>query len=103
MESARDRWTIPVDFGWSDVGSWPALVEVLAADENGNITRGDTLAIDTHDSVLVGDGVMIAAVGVQDLVVVATPDAVLVVPKDEAQRVKEVVDALRAQGREDLL
>jgi mannose-1-phosphate guanylyltransferase len=103
MESARQCWTIPVDFAWSDVGSWPALTEVLAPDANGNISRGRALGIDAADNILVGDGVLVAAVGVRDLVVVATPDAVLVVPKDQAQRVKEVVNALHSHGRDDVL
>lgn len=103
MESARQCWTIPVDFGWHDVGSWPALAEVLAADAGGNVVRGRTVSLDSRDSVLVGDGVLVAAVGVRDLVVVATPDAVLVVPKREAQRVKEVVDVVRDRGWDELL
>lgn len=103
MESARQSWTVPVDFPWSDVGSWPALAEVLAADEHGNVIRGRTINIDSHDNVLISDGAVVAAVGVRDLVVVATPDAVLVVPRDEAQRVKEVVDALRDNGWNEAL
>jgi mannose-1-phosphate guanylyltransferase len=103
MESARQCWCVPVDFGWSDVGSWPALAEVLNADQSGNVARGRTLELDTEGSILVGDGVAVAAVGVRDLVVVATPDAVLVVPKDEAQRVKEVVDTIHELGWDDLL
>jgi mannose-1-phosphate guanylyltransferase len=103
MESAERCWTIPVDFGWSDVGSWPALVEVLAADASGNVGRGRRLALDVKDSVLIGERVLVAAIGVRDLVVVATPDAVLVAAKGEAQRVKEVVDALRERGWDELL
>jgi mannose-1-phosphate guanylyltransferase len=103
MESARQRWTVPVDFGWSDVGSWPALAGVLAADERGNVARGRTVEFESRDNILVGDGVLIAAVGVRDLVVVATPDAVLVVPRSEAQKVKDVVEALRERGWDDVL
>jgi mannose-1-phosphate guanylyltransferase len=103
MESARQCWCVPVDFGWSDVGSWPALAEVLNADASGNVARGRALELDTGGSILVGDGVVVAAVGVRDLVVVATPDAVLVVPKDEAQRVKEVVEVIRDRGWDDVL
>jgi mannose-1-phosphate guanylyltransferase len=103
MESARDRFTIPVDFEWSDVGSWPALADVLDADERRNVARGRAIRIDADDCILVGDGVVVAAVAVDDLVVVATPDAVLVVPRSEAQRVREVVDAIREHGWDDLL
>ncbi len=103
MESARHRWTVPVDFDWSDVGSWPALAEVLTMDERGNVARGRTVELDSQDNILVGDGVLVAAIGVNDLVVVATPEAVLVVPRSEAQKVKGVVDALRKRGWDDVL
>ena len=103
MESARQCWTMPVDFGWSDVGSWPALAEVLAVDANGNTSRGRTIDLESRNNILVGDGVLIAAIGVNDLVVVATPDAVLVVPRSEAQKVKGVVEALRERGWDDVL
>lgn len=103
MESAGQCWTIPVDFGWSDVGSWPALGDVVAADDNGNVTIGRTVHVDAGDNILVSDGPVIAAVGVRNLVVVATPDAVLVVPRDDAQRVKEIVAGLRDRGWDDVL
>lgn len=103
MESARQCWCVPVDFGWSDVGSWPALAEVLTADQSGNVARGRTVEFDSQNNILVGDGVLVAAIGVNDLVVVATPDAVLVVPKNDAQRVKEVVEALQDREWHDVL
>jgi mannose-1-phosphate guanylyltransferase len=103
MEAARQRWTIPVDFGWSDVGSWTTLAEVMASDGAGNVLCGRALALDAEGSVLIGDGVVVTAVGVRDLVVVATPDAVLVVPKDQAQRVKDVVDAVDERNWDDVL
>ena len=103
MESARQCWTMPVDFDWSDVGSWPALAEILTADDHGNTARGRTVDLGSQNTLLVGDGVAVAAIGVNDLVVVATPDAVLVVPKSDAQRVKEVVETIRERGWDDLL
>jgi mannose-1-phosphate guanylyltransferase len=103
MEQARQCWCLPVDFAWSDVGSWPALAEVLTPDRDGNVTRGRTVELDATGNVLVGDEVLVAAVGVRDLVIVATRDAVLVVPKDDAQRVKDVVDTVRTRGWEDLV
>lgn len=103
MEGAERCWTIPVDFGWSDVGSWPALVEVLSADASGSVQRGRVVALDATDCVLVADGPAVAAVGVRGLVVVATADAVLVVPRDQAQRVKEVVAVLADRGWDHLL
>jgi mannose-1-phosphate guanylyltransferase len=103
MEAARECWTVPVDFGWSDVGSWPALAEVVAADEHGNVGHGRVVALDAEGNVLVGDGPVLAALGIRDLVVVATPDAVLVAPRQEAQRVKEVVAAIGDRGWDDVL
>jgi len=103
MEGARRRWTIPVAFPWSDVGAWPALGELLDADADGNANRGRVVALDCRDTVIVGDGTLVAASGVRDLVVVATADAVLVVPAAEAQRVKDLVAAIEDRGWEDVL
>ena len=102
LERAERVWALAVDLSWSDVGAWPGLEEVLPAGD-GAVTVGDVLAIDAEGSVVVSDGPLVAAVGVRDLVVVAAGDAVLVVPKDQAQRVREVVERLRAMGRDDLL
>jgi mannose-1-phosphate guanylyltransferase len=102
MEKSARVWAVPVSFAWSDVGSWPGLAEVLPATTAG-VTVGDVVALDSGDSVLVSGGPLLAAVGVHDLVIVATSDAVLVVPKSETQRVKELVAMLESQGRTDLL
>jgi len=102
MEKARDVSAVAVDFAWSDVGSWVGLAEVLDP-AGGEVRLGDTVGVDSEGTVLVSDGPLVAAVGVRDLVVVATRDAVLVVPKDQSQRVKELVEMLRALGRTDLL
>ncbi len=102
LERAERVWVLPVELGWSDVGAWPGLEEVLTA-EDGVVKVGDVLALDAAGSVVVSDGPLVAVVGVRDLVVVATRDAVLVVPKDQAQRVREIVELLRASGRDDLL
>ncbi len=103
MEHLSDLGTLPLDCGWSDLGSWEALAEVLAGDEQGNISRGDTLAIDARDNLLYADHGHIAVVGVEGLAVVRTGDTVLVVPKNRSQDVKQVVEALRANRRDDLL
>jgi mannose-1-phosphate guanylyltransferase len=103
MEGAEQLWTLPVDFPWSDVGSWTALAEGLSDDATGNATRGRVQAIDADNNVLVSTGPVLSVVGVDNLVVVATPDAVLVVPKDQAQRVREVVEGLREKGWDDVL
>jgi len=103
MEGAERLWTVPVDFPWSDVGSWSALAETLTPDATGNAVRGRVQAIDAGGNVLVSTGPVVSVVGVDNVVVVATPDAVLVVPKDQAQRVKEVVEGLREKGWDDVL
>ena len=103
MEGAERCWTIPVDFPWSDVGAWPALGELLECDESGNAVRGRTVVLDCRDCVLVGEGSVVAAAGVKDLIVVATPEAVLVVPATEAQRVKDIVAQLEERDWDDVL
>jgi mannose-1-phosphate guanylyltransferase len=103
MEDATACWVVPVDFPWSDIGSWPALSETLPVDENDNVIRGRVETIDAGSNVVVSTGPTVAVVGVDNLVVVATPDAVLVVPKDQAQRVKDVVENLRQREWDDVL
>lgn len=102
MEQADEVWAVPVDFAWSDVGSWLGLEEVLG-DAGSDVRIGDVLALDSRRSILVSDGPLLAAVGVEDLVVVATADAVLVLPKAQSQRVREIVERLKAEGRTALL
>lgn len=89
--------------GWNDLGSWEALAEVLPADAAGNRQVGDVLAIGAKDNLLFADQGQIAVVGVEGLVVVRTGDTVLVLPRDRSQDVREIVEALRKQGRLDLL
>ena len=103
MEKLDELWTLPLDCGWDDLGSWQALFEVLAADEDGNRRRGDTLSVDARRNLLVADRGTIAVLGIEDLVVVRTSDAVLVVPRDRAQEVRVLVDRLNAARRHDLL
>lgn len=106
MEKLDDISTLPLDCGWSDLGSWSALDEVLPRDGAGNSGRGDTLAVDASGNLLFsdsGDPGLIAVLGVKDLVVVRTGDAVLVMPKERAQEVRKIVAELGTRGREDLL
>ena len=101
--AAGDVLVVAGEFGWNDVGSWDMMGVLHDADENGNISLGDTLAIDTTGTVLYSSGKLVAAVGVEDLVIVETPDAIMVCHKDRAQDVKRIVDALKETGREELL
>lgn len=103
MEKLDDLATLPLDCGWTDLGSWAALDEILAKDEAGNARLGDVLALESRGNLLLADAGAIATLGVEDLVVVRTADAVLVVPKDRSQEVREIVERLRSGGRADLL
>jgi mannose-1-phosphate guanylyltransferase len=99
-----DVFVVPGDFGWNDVGSWSALGTLRDADADGNSSAGDSITIDAHGNVLYSEGKqLIAAVGVEDLVIVATEDAILVMPKSRAQDVKEVVKRLQSTDRKELL
>jgi mannose-1-phosphate guanylyltransferase/mannose-6-phosphate isomerase len=95
MEKDSRVAVVPVSMGWSDVGSWDALHEISAQDESGNALTGDILAIDTANSLIRSDGPKVTAIGVEDLVIVATRDAVLVLPRGGSQRVKEIVERLK--------
>jgi mannose-1-phosphate guanylyltransferase len=101
LEGARDVAVVPATFEWDDLGAWDALVRVFAdaADDDGNVTLGETLALNAENCVLAaGEDHHVSAVGVSDLTVAAYDGDVLVVPTREAQRVREVVDRLR-EGR----
>jgi mannose-1-phosphate guanylyltransferase/mannose-6-phosphate isomerase len=103
MEKTRHAVVVPADIGWSDVGSWSALHEVQPKDANGNVTRGDVYLDDVSGSLVRAESRIVAVVGVKDLVVVETNDAVLVTHKDQVQRVKQVVDHLKAKDRTEHL
>jgi mannose-1-phosphate guanylyltransferase len=94
---------LPVAIGWSDVGSWDALQAVSPRDEAGNAIAGDVLALGARGCLIRSEGPLVAAIGIEDLVVIATEDAVLIVPKAQSQRVREAVEALKQAGREKLL
>ena len=103
MEKLDGLATLALDCGWSDLGSWAALDEVLPADAAGNTGRGDRLALDAAGNLLFADAGAIAVLGVEGLVVVRTGDVVLVMPKSRSQEVRRLVQELAGKGREDLL
>ena len=90
---------IPLRAGWSDVGAWDALWQVLPKDDQGNVAQGDVMLHDCRDTLALSDGRLVACVGVSNLVVVETPDAILVAHKDRTQDVKKIVDGLKQRGR----
>ncbi len=94
---------VPVDMAWSDVGSWSALWDIGVKDEAGNVIGGDVVVADARNCLVRAGARTVAVVGVEDLVVVETPDAVLVTTRSRAQDVKLIVDALKSAGRTQLL
>ncbi len=103
MEKASDVAVVPARFTWSDVGSWPAAIEFQEPDAEGNVTQGEAILLDTRNCAFFGGRRLIAASGVQDLIVVDDEDALLICHRDKAQSVKKIVERLKAEGREDLL
>jgi len=101
MEKTAHGVVVPLDAGWSDVGSWSALHEAIPADAQGNVLIGDVLTADTQRCYLHSTSRLVATVGLKDHVVVETKDAVLVAPKDRVQDVKELVNQLKKQGRHE--
>jgi len=89
---------IPCDIGWNDVGSWQAVHEISAKDENGNALQGNVIAVDCKNSLIRAEKRLVAAIGVEDLCVIETADAVLISKSDQTQQVREVVDALHERG-----
>ncbi len=98
MEKAERVVTVPARVGWDDVGSWAALPAILGADDAGNTVSGEAIVLDGTGNIVMSDGTLVATVGVSDLVVVKSGDAILVIRKDAAQDVRKVVDALSARG-----
>ena len=92
---------IPLSAGWSDVGAWEALWQVLPKDADGNVMQGDVLMQDSRNTLALSEGRLIACVGVDDLIVVETADAILVAHKNKTQDVKKIVDRLKAAGRSE--
>jgi mannose-1-phosphate guanylyltransferase / mannose-6-phosphate isomerase len=103
MERSKDVRMVPATFQWSDLGSWAALDEVIERDQAGNILRGNTVDIGSRNSIIFSDKRLIATIGLEDMVVVDTPDATLVTPKGRAQDVRKIVDVLKKNDREEHL
>jgi mannose-1-phosphate guanylyltransferase/mannose-6-phosphate isomerase len=99
MEKTRHGVVVPLDAGWSDVGSWSALHEAIEGDARGNVCIGDVLTADTQGCYLQSTSRLVAVVGLKDHVVVETKDAVLVAPKDRVQDVKKLVEQLKSRNR----
>jgi len=101
MEKTDRAVVVAADLGWSDIGSWQALYEVLDKDENGNVSQGDVLLEGTKNSLVRAEHRMIAAVGLEDTLVIETSDALLVAPLSRSQDVKKIVQRLKREGRDE--
>ena len=101
MEKTADAVVVPLDACWSDIGSWSALWAVQEQDGDGNAFRGDVLAVSTKNTLVRANGRLVALVGVEDLIVVETKDAILVAHKDSVHGVKEIVGRIKKEGRSE--
>ena len=101
MEKTDSAAVIPLECGWSDVGSWSSLHDALPGDAQKNVTHGDVLALDSRNNLLYASSRLVATIGLENHVVVETKDAVMVAPRDRVQDVKKLVAALKEQGRNE--
>lgn len=101
MEKTDHAAVVALDAGWSDIGSWSALWDVSEKDQDGNNLRGDVIAQQTHNTLVRADSRLVATIGVDNLVVIETKDAILVAHKDSVQDVKSVVEKIRSDGRHE--
>ncbi|WP_067869459.1 mannose-1-phosphate guanylyltransferase/mannose-6-phosphate isomerase [Neptuniibacter marinus] len=101
MEKTESAVVIPLDAGWSDVGSWSALWDLKDKDSEGNISEGDVIALETKDSLIMSKDRLVTTLGVSDLIVIDTPDALLVADKKRIQNVKKIVTQLKDAGRKE--
>jgi len=103
LERTPRSAVIPVEMGWTDVGSWSSLWEIAPKDADGNVILGDALAIDVKNSYIRGDSRLVAVLGMEGVMVVDTADAVLVMARDRAQELRRVVDRIERDGRSEHL
>jgi mannose-1-phosphate guanylyltransferase len=104
MEKAQEVAVIPAEFGWNDIGSWAALLDILAGDDQSNVILGaEHLGLDTSGSLIFGNGRLVATLGVRDLIIVDTDDVLLVCHRERAQDVRLLVEALKREGRQEYL
>lgn len=103
MEQASDVAVIPVEIGWNDVGSWATLLDIIPGDDQGNLISGEHIGIDTVRTLVRGKDRLVATIGLEDMIVVDTDDALLICPRDRAQEVKAIVDRLKQSGQNELL
>ena len=99
MEHTQNSIIVPLDANWSDIGSWSSLVDVKAKDKNGNVIEGDVIIDEVFDTYLSSSNRLISAIGVSNLVIIDTPDALLIANKQNSQKIKNIVDKLKQNNR----
>ncbi len=99
MEKTQHAMVVPLDAGWNDIGSWFSLWDVNEKDAQGNSIHGDVMLFGAHNNLAMSESRLVAAVGVDDLIIVETKDAVMVASKDKSQEVKQIVDRLKKENR----
>ena len=102
MEKAKNVYVVPGDFGWDDVGSWTSIERLYEKDENGNVIKGNVVSVDTKKCIITGSDKLIATLGIEDVIIVDTEDALLICSKDKAQNVKEILKELKEKNSEYL-
>jgi mannose-1-phosphate guanylyltransferase len=104
MEGAQDVVVIPVDIGWTDIGDWSAIYQLHHPDEQGNVVVGAThIGVETRSCFIQGNKKLIATIGLEDIIIIDTEDAILICARDRAQDVKSIVDKLQEDGRTEYL
>lgn len=103
MEHSKNVKVIPSSFGWNDIGSWESLKVIYPEDSEGNVAVGDNVQIDTRNSIIYSEGRMIATLGVEDMIIVETQDAILVCHKDRAQEIRKITEELKKKKRQEYL
>ncbi len=103
IEKSQRVVVIQSDFGWNDIGSWTALKELYPTDSHGNIGIGEVLLLDCKNTLVESEGTFVAALGVENLIIVASKDALLICPQERSQEIKRIVSELEKQGRHQLL
>jgi len=101
MEKSDNAVVVPLDAQWNDIGAWPALYDIGTKDANGNVIKGDVIAQDTTNTYINANHHMVATIGVDNLIIVDTPDATFIATQDKAQEVKSIVESLQTKGRDE--
>ena len=102
MEKSSNLFVVPLNAGWSDIGSWSALHDIGAKDMNGNLLKGDVIVKDTTNTYINSSHHMIASLGINNLVIIGTPDVTFIASKDKSHEVKSIVESLNIKGRQEV-